>query len=30
MDICKFEKGIAKIYKINRKNFEDVTNKDKK
>lgn len=30
MDICKFEKGIAKIYKINRKNFEDATNKDKK
>lgn len=30
MDICKFEKGIAKTYKINRKNFEDATNKDKK
>lgn len=30
MDICKFEKTTAKIYKVNRKNFEDVTNKDKK
>ncbi|MDD2887627.1 MAG: hypothetical protein PHY66_08160 [Aliarcobacter sp.] len=29
MDICKFEKGLSKIYKVNRNNFEEATNKDK-
>lgn len=30
MDICKFDKKLSRIYKINRKNFEEATNKDKK
>ena len=29
MEICKFEKVLSKIYKVNRNNFEEATNKDK-
>ena len=30
MDICKFEKTTSKVYKINRNNFENITNKNRK